>query len=68
VLEHLASLPGRKLVHSVGTPVGGSMRAHEAQLPLLREAVRALQAPWASEHLSFNLTRDFFTGFFFPTC
>jgi uncharacterized protein (UPF0276 family) len=66
VLAHLAELPGRKLVHSVGTPVGGSVRANEAQLPLLRDTVRALGSPWASEHLSFNLTPDFFTGFFLP--
>jgi uncharacterized protein len=66
VLNHLAELPGRKLVHSVGTPVGGSVRAHAAQIPLLRETVQRLNAPWASEHLSFNLTPDFFTGFFLP--
>ena len=66
VLAHLAALPGRKLVHSVGTPVGGSVRANAAQLPLLRETVRALGSPWASEHLSFDLTPDFFTGFFLP--
>jgi uncharacterized protein (UPF0276 family) len=66
VQEHLAGLPGRKLVHSVGTPVGGSVRAHAAQIPLLRDTVEALGAPWASEHLSFNLTSDFFTGFFLP--
>jgi uncharacterized protein len=66
VLKHLAELPGHKLVHSVGTPVGGSVRAHDAQVPLLRETVETLEAPWASEHLSFNLTPDFFTGFFLP--
>jgi uncharacterized protein (UPF0276 family) len=66
VLEHLAGLPGRKLVHSIGTPVGGSVRSNAAQLPLLRETIAALDAPWASEHLSFNLTPDFFTGFFLP--
>ncbi len=66
VLAHLAELPGHKLVHSVGTPVGGSVRGNEAQLPLLRETVHALGSPWASEHLSFNLTADFFTGFFLP--
>lgn len=64
--DHLAALPYRKLVHSVGTPVGGSMPATEAQLPLLRDAVTRLGAPWASEHLAFNLTPDFFTGFFLP--
>jgi uncharacterized protein len=66
VEDHLAGLPGRKLVHSVGTPVGGSIRSHACQMPLLRHTIEKLQAPWASEHLSFNLTRDFFTGFFLP--
>jgi uncharacterized protein len=64
--DHLASLPFRKLVHSIGTPVGGSIPGIDAQLPLLREIVRKLEAPWASEHLAFNLTPDFFTGFFLP--
>src|SRR3984893_6827908 len=64
--DHLASLPFRKLVHSIGTPVGGSIPGIDAQLPLLREIVRKLEAPWASEHLAFNLTSDFFTGFFLP--
>jgi uncharacterized protein (UPF0276 family) len=66
VERHLAGLPGRKLVHSVGTPVGGSVRSHAAQIPLLRRTIETLQAPWASEHLSFNLTDDCFTGFFLP--
>jgi uncharacterized protein (UPF0276 family) len=66
VLDHMAALPGRKLVHSVGTPVGGSVRANAAQMPLLRRTIEKLESPWASEHLSFNLTPDFFTGFFLP--
>ena len=66
VEEHLASLPFRKIIHSIGTPVGGSVRGVEAQLPLLRQTVKQLGAPWASEHLAFNLTPDFFTGFFLP--
>jgi uncharacterized protein len=66
VADHLASLPGRKLVHSVGTPVGGSVRANEAQFPMLRESIRALDAPWASEHLAFNLSDQRFAGFFLP--
>ncbi len=66
IQEHIASLPGRKLIHSVGTPVGGSVQAHAAQYPLLRESVEQFGAPWASEHLNFNLTREFFTGFFLP--
>jgi uncharacterized protein (UPF0276 family) len=66
VNDYLASLPYSKLVHSVGTPVGGSVAGLEIQLPLLRQCVECLQAPWASEHLAFNLTPDFFTGFFLP--
>ena len=66
VNAHLAALPGRKLVHSIGTPVGGSVAGLEAQLPHLRAAVEQLDAPWASEHLAFNLTADHFTGFFLP--
>jgi uncharacterized protein (UPF0276 family) len=64
--DHVASLPYHKLVHSIGTPVGGSVPGIDAQLPLLREAVRKFGSPWASEHLGFNLTPDFFTGFFLP--
>lgn len=66
VQEHIARLPGRKLVHSIGTPVGGSVDGHAAQIPLLRQAIADFAAPWASEHFSFNLTPDFFTGFFLP--
>ena len=64
--DHLAGLPYPKLVHSIGTPVGGSVAGSEAQLPLLRDTIRKFNAPWASEHLAFNLTPDFFTGFFLP--
>ncbi len=64
--EHLAALPGRKLVHSIGTPVGGSADTLRSQLPLLQQAIRNLNAPFASEHLAFNITPDFFTGFFLP--
>ena len=30
VLDHLEQLPGRKLIHSVGTPVGGTVWAWRA--------------------------------------
>jgi uncharacterized protein len=66
VLDHLLDLPGHKLVHSVGTPVGGTVRPDPAQLPLLRETIERLDAPWASDHLSFNQTPEFATGFFLP--
>ena len=53
-MERLAELPQRKLVHSVGTPVGGTRLGDRRQLPLLREAIARLGAPWCSEHLSFS--------------
>jgi uncharacterized protein (UPF0276 family) len=66
VLARIRQLPGRKLVHSVGTPVGGTVRPDPAQLTLLRETIQQLEAPWASDHLSFNQTPEFGTGFFLP--
>jgi uncharacterized protein (UPF0276 family) len=66
VLRHLLTLPGRKLVHSVGTPVGGTVRPEPAQLSLLNACVRLLDSPWVSDHLSFNQTPEFSTGFFLP--
>ncbi len=66
VLDHLLDLPGRKLVHSVGTPVGGTVRPDPAQLELLRRTIARLDAAWASDHLSFNQTPEFATGFFLP--
>ena len=65
-LDHLARLPGRKLVHSVGTPVGGTVRPETAQLELLRTTIEFVDSPWASDHLSFNQTPEFATGFFLP--
>ena len=66
VLEHIAQLPGRKLVHSIDMPVGGTVRPESAQLVLLEHAISRLNSPWVSEHLSFNSTSDFRTGFFLP--
>lgn len=66
VIAQLASLPGRKLIHSVGTPVGGTVRPDPAQLALLRQMVAQFGSPWASDHLSFNATPEFHTGFFLP--
>src|SRR5688572_1949363 len=66
VLEHIAGLPGRKLVHSVGTPVGGTVRPDPAQFELLRRTIECFESPWASDHLSFNSTGEFRTGFFLP--
>jgi uncharacterized protein (UPF0276 family) len=66
VLEHVSRLPGRNLIHSVGTPVGGTVPPDPEQLHLLREMVDYFESPWASDHLSYNQTPEFATGFFLP--
>jgi uncharacterized protein (UPF0276 family) len=66
VLDHILRLPGHKLVHSIGTPVGGTVGPDPAQFRLLEETIRYCEAPWASDHLSFNQTPEFATGFFLP--
>lgn len=66
LLHHLQQLPQRKLIHSVAAPVGGTGRSSTQHLALLRQAVRALRAPYLSEHLSFNASHGVSTGFFMP--
>ena len=66
VIEHIIELPFRKIVHSIGVPVGGTVPPESTQLTLLQQTIRQLDAPWVSEHLSFNATPDFRTGFFLP--
>jgi uncharacterized protein len=66
VLDHIGKLPGRKLVHSIGVPVGGTVRPQPIQLQLLCGTIAKLDSPWVSEHLSFNRTQQFSTGFFLP--
>jgi uncharacterized protein (UPF0276 family) len=66
LFERIAGLPGKKLVHSVGAPVGGTIPPDASQFALLREAISILNADYASEHLSFNSTHGFNTGFFLP--
>lgn len=66
MLDRLLQAPGRKLVHSVAAPVGGQQRPGAQHLALLREAVRVLGAPYASEHLSFNAAHGVCAGFFLP--
>jgi uncharacterized protein len=66
MLAHVEGLPGRKLIHSVGTPVGGSIRPDPEQLALLAQTIERFGAPWASDHLSYNQTPEFATGFFLP--
>ena len=66
MFETIEALPCRKLVHSVGAPVGGTVRPAPQAVDLLAANVRRLGSPWISEHLSFNATPAFHTGFFLP--
>lgn len=68
--ESVRSCTCAKLLHGVGFPVGGSRPPDPAQIPLLLDMSRALDAHWISEHLGFN-TADgelgaFKTGFLLP--
>jgi uncharacterized protein (UPF0276 family) len=59
-----------KLIHSVGLPVGGTHPPPSAGLEMLRSVALQLEAPWVSEHLSFNCVgedcRTRHTGFLLP--
>ncbi|SEG95889.1 Uncharacterized conserved protein, UPF0276 family [Nonomuraea solani] len=63
--ERLARIPKPKLVHGVGHPVGGTV-ADERHLRPFAESIALLQAPWASEHLSFNRAGSDDLGFLLP--
>lgn len=60
------ALPQRKLVHSVGMPIGGTRRPHPSQLSLLRGIAERLDSPWVSEHLSVAGTPHRAAGFLLP--
>ena len=66
VLERLRELPARKLVHSITAPVGGGVAAHPDDLRRLHATVEQLEAPWVSEHLSFQQSHERAAGFFLP--
>jgi uncharacterized protein (UPF0276 family) len=60
------ALPGAKLVHSVGLPLGGTRRPDPAQCALIRQTAARLGSPWVSEHLSVGGTPHQASGFFLP--
>jgi uncharacterized protein len=66
VLNYIDAHPSRILVHGIGTPVGGTVLPEPAQLKLLQQIIERLNPPWFSDHLSFNRTGQFRTGFFLP--
>ena len=70
IIERLKTFPQPKIIHGVGFPVGGSRPPDPRQLQPLLQVRDALEAPWISEHLSFNQAQGkrglFNTGFFLP--
>jgi uncharacterized protein len=70
LFSDLRAMPQHKLVHSVSLPVGNSRPHDPAALELLRRSITALDAPYASEHLSFNQfdggAEQHWTGFLLP--
>lgn len=70
VKKKIVSFDCRKIVHSIGVPVGGTLPPEASQLRLLAETCDELDSPWISEHLSFNRVKnnnkESFSGFFLP--
>ncbi|MFE1292245.1 DUF692 family multinuclear iron-containing protein [Streptomyces sp. NPDC058751] len=71
-LGRLSDLPGARLLHGVGNPVGGCCPPDPRHTALFGELAGRLHAPWVSEHLAFNRVADrtgrFHTGFMLPPC
>lgn len=58
--------PHRRLIHSVGCPLGGTRPPSAAQGRLLRNLAERWQVPWVSEHLSVAGTHHEQAGFLLP--
>ena len=65
-LDRIAALPQAKLVHGVGFPIGGTLCDSSAHIAEQRRWAERLDAPWTSEHLSFNETGAGAAGFLLP--
>ena len=65
-LELVAGLPQAKLVHGIGWPVGGTVCRTGAALDEQKRWADLLDAPWTSEHLSFNDSAAGPAGFLLP--
>lgn len=65
-MDLFAALPGRKLVHSVGMPLGGTRPPDPRQCALIAETAARLDSPWVSEHLSVAGTPHRAAGFLLP--
>ncbi|WP_261720158.1 DUF692 domain-containing protein [Streptomyces sp. FZ201] len=71
-LGRIEHLPGARLLHGVGNPVGGTCPPDDRHTVLVGDLAERLRAPWVSEHLAFNRVSDerggFGTGFMLPPC
>lgn len=65
-IDLFAALPGRKLVHSVGMPLGGTRQPDPRQCALIADTAARLDSPWVSEHLSVAGTPHRAAGFLLP--
>ena len=65
-LDEAASLPQAKLVHGIGWPVGGTVCPDGGAWAEQRRWAERLNAPWTSEHLSFNDSPAGPAGFLLP--
>jgi uncharacterized protein len=65
-VDLFARLPGHKLVHSVGMPLGGTRVPDPGQCALIRATAARLNSPWVSEHLSVAGTPHRAAGFLLP--
>ncbi|MEA3009346.1 MAG: uncharacterized protein QOJ91_1038 [Sphingomonadales bacterium] len=65
-LELVAGLPQAKLVHGIGWPIGGTVCPASAALDEQKRWSDTLDAPWTSEHLSFNDSAAGPAGFLLP--
>jgi uncharacterized protein (UPF0276 family) len=70
LFSRLGAMPHHKLVHSVTLPVGNSRPHDPRELERLAQSIALLNAPYASEHLSFNhyetRSQSHWTGFLLP--
>ena len=71
-LNRLVELPGARIVHGVGFPVGSVRPPDPAHLRPLVECITLTGAEWASEHLNFNRGENadgiYDAGFLLPPC
>ena len=64
--DRISGLPYRKLIHSVGVPLGGTRKPNREQLGMLKALADQWDAPWISEHLSVGGTPHQSAGFLLP--